>query len=76
MDLQTRKLEFIKEILQIKSEKVLTQLEKLLHGEIQQNNDEICPMTAAELNERINQSESDFKNKKFSSTTDLLNRYK
>ena len=76
MDLQTRKLEFIKEILKIKSEKVLTQLEKLLHGEIQQNNDEICSMTAAELNERINQSESDFKNKKFSSTTDLLNRYK
>ncbi len=76
MDLQTRKLEFIKEILKIKSEKVLTQLEKLLHGEIQQNNDEIYPMTAAELNERINQSESDFKNKKFSSTTDLLNRYK
>ena len=75
MDLQTRKLEFIKEILKIKSEKVLTQLEKLLHGEIQQNNDEICPMTSAELNERINQSDSDFKNKKFSSTTDLLNRY-
>lgn len=76
MDLQTRKLEFIKEILKIKSEKVLDQLEKLLNKEYALVADEIHPMTIEELNNRIDKSEEDFKNNKFSSTSDLLNRYK
>lgn len=76
MDLQTRKLEFIKEILKIRSEKVLDQLEKLLTREHTLVADEIHPMTIEELNNRIDTSEEDFKNDKFTSTSDLLNRYK
>jgi chemotaxis protein CheY-P-specific phosphatase CheC len=76
MDLQTRKLEFIKEILKIKSEKVLVQLEKLLSKEHKLVVDEVYPMTIEELNNRVDKSEEDFKNNKFSSTSDLLNRYK
>lgn len=73
MDLQTRKIEFVQEFLKLQSEEIISQLENLLR---KKNNERIEPMTEAELNERIDQSEQDFKNGKFKTSAELLAKYK
>ncbi|WP_246454587.1 hypothetical protein [Hyunsoonleella aquatilis] len=77
MDLQTRKLEFIKEFLKIQSEEVIERLEKLLKKESKSNyaeND--ASMTSEELNNRVAESESDFENGHYKKSADLLSKYK
>lgn len=77
MDLQTRKLEFIREFLKIQSEDVIERLEKLLKKEEKASyNDGETSMTAEELNNRVAESESDFENKRYKKSSDLLNKYK
>lgn len=73
MDLQTRKIEFIQEFLKIQSEEAIERLEKLLKKE--KKNKHSDSMSAEKLNERIEKSESDFKNNRFKSTSDLLAKY-
>lgn len=73
MDLQTRKIEFVQEFLKLQSEEIISQLENLLR---KKKNERIEPMTEAELNERIDQSEQDFKNGKFKTSAELLAKYK
>lgn len=73
MDLQTRKIEFVQEFLKIQSEEAIERLEKLLKKE--KKNKHPDSMNAEELNERIEKSESDFKNNRFKSTSDLLAKY-
>ncbi|WP_326981752.1 hypothetical protein VUJ46_16160 [Chryseobacterium sp. MYb264] len=76
MDIQTRKLEFIQDFLKLQSEEVIAQFEKLLRNakNIEAGNT-LEPLTVEELNNRISQSENDFKNKKFKTTSDLLSKY-
>ena len=59
MDLQTRKLNFIKDFLKLESEKAISHLEKLLQKETQ-NSSELKPMTMKEFQKRIDQSTEDF----------------
>ena len=73
MDLQTRKIEFVQEFLKLQSEEVIAQFEKLLK---EKTENEFKPMSVSELNARIDQSESDFKNGKFKTTSELLSKYK
>ena len=73
MDLQTRKIEFVQEFLKIQSEEAIGRLEKLLKKE--KKNKHSDSMSAEELNKRIEKSESDFKNNRFKSTSDLLAKY-
>lgn len=73
MDLQTRKIEFVQEFLKIQSEEAIERLEKLLKKE--KKNTLPDSMSLEELNERIEKSESDFKNNRFKSTSDLLAKY-
>ena len=73
MDLQTRKIEFVQEFLKIQSEEAIERLEKLLKKE--KKNKHSDSMSTEELNERIEKSESDFKNNRFKSTSDLLAKY-
>ena len=76
MDLQTRKIEFIQEFLKLQSEEAVSRLEKLLTRE--KNNireEEINPMPQDELDKRIDQSETDFENNRFKSTSELLSKY-
>ena len=61
MDLQTRKIEFIQAFLKLQSEEVISQFEKLLKKESKIDSD-FKPMSLKEFNERIDKSESDFKN--------------
>lgn len=77
MDLQTRKLEFIKEFLKIQSEEVIERLEKLLKKESKSDymeNDD--SMTSEELNNRVAESEADFGNGRYKKSSDLLSKYK
>ncbi len=76
MDLQQRKIEFIQEFLKIKSEETILQLEKLLKKEKKKKiGKDYKPMTEEELNKQIDQSESDFENNRFKSTSELLSKY-
>lgn len=77
MDLQTRKIEFVQEFLKIQSEELISQLENLLKNkDIVDDNDFFKPMSIEEFNNRIDQSESDFKNGRYKTTSQLLEKYK
>lgn len=76
MDLQSRKIEFIQEFLKLKNEEAISRLEKLLKKEKKASiGEDLKPMTKEELNQRIDQSESDFKNDRFKRTSELLSKY-
>lgn len=76
MDLQSRKIEFVQEFLKLQSEEVINQLEKLLKKETKKIDRDLKPMTVEELNSRIDQSEDDFRNGRFKTTSQLLEKYK
>jgi len=73
MDIQSRKLAFIQSFLNLKSEEVIAQFEKLMKKAT--NIDEENPFTVEEINERVSRSEDDFKNKKFKTTSEILSKY-
>jgi hypothetical protein len=76
MNLEARKIEFVQEFLKLTSEDVISELEKILMKEKKNANEQLFePMTKYELNKRLDQSESDFKNNRFKSSADLLNKY-
>lgn len=76
MDLQTRKIEFVQEFLKINSEEAVSRLEKILRKEKNALEERILePLTQDELNKRIDQSESDFRNNRFKSSSELLAKY-
>ena len=76
MDLQSRKIKFVQEFLKVQSEEIISRLEKILRKENNATDERIFkPMTQDELNKRIDQSESDFLNNRFKSSTELLAKY-
>lgn len=78
MDLQTRKIEFIQAFLKLQSEDVISQFENLLKKKsgIELEEDiSIKQMSIEELNKRIDKSENDFKNGKFKTTSEVLNKF-
>lgn len=76
MDLQSRKIEFVQEFLKVQSEEIISRLEKILRKENKTTDERIFePMTQDELNKRIDQSESDFLNNRFKSSSELLAKY-
>lgn len=76
MNLESRKIEFIQKFLKIQSEDIISRLEKLLKKEKKTYAEKIFePMTVDELNKRIDQSESDFKNNRFKTSSELLAKY-
>ncbi|MDQ8013574.1 MAG: hypothetical protein REI96_14075 [Flavobacterium nitrogenifigens] len=77
MDLQTRKIEFVQEFLKIQSEELISQLENLLKSKRNvDDNDFFNPMSIEEFNNRIDLSENDFKNGRYKTTSQLLEKYK
>ena len=74
MDLQTRKIEFVQEFLKLQSEEVISQFESLLKKKSQNN--VLKPMSMKELNSRIDKSEKDFKEGKYKTSSQLLEKYK
>ncbi|GGG44178.1 hypothetical protein [Bizionia arctica] len=76
MNLEARKIEFVQEFLKLQSEEAVSRLEKILRKEKKASEDQIIePMTQDELNKRIDQSESDFQNNRFKSSSGLLAKY-
>lgn len=73
MNLQARKIEFVQEFLKIKNEKIIARFEKLLFKE---KNLDLKPMSVDELNDRIDQSEDDFKNDRQKTHSDLMEKSK
>ncbi len=77
MNLESRKLEFIQEFLKLQSEDTIALLEKILKMDKKsKNNNEFNPMTKEELDNRIDQSEADFRKQKFKTSYELLAKYK
>ncbi|MFS4482323.1 hypothetical protein ACKGJY_04855 [Hyunsoonleella sp. 2307UL5-6] len=75
MDLQTRKLELIQAFLKIKSEDVITRLEKILKKENSNSEkEEFKPMTIKAFNLRIDQSMEDSANGKLTSAEELKSK--
>jgi Ser-tRNA(Ala) deacylase AlaX len=76
MNLEARKIEFVKEFLKLQSEEAFSRLEKLLRKERKVSDEQLIePMTEEELNKRIDQSESDFGNNRFKSSSELLSKF-
>ena len=76
MNLEARKIEFVQEFLKLQSEEVISRFEKILRKEKKALDKQLFePMTQDELNKRIDQSESDFRNKRYKSSSELLANY-
>lgn len=76
MNLEARKIEFVKEFLKLQSEEAISRLEKTLRKEKNASHERLFePMTQEELNKRIDKSESDFRNNRFKSSSELLAKY-
>ena len=71
MDLQTRKLNLIAYLAQIKDEIFFEKLEKFILKREIEHNPELKPFTVEELVNRIEKSELDFKNGNIKSQEDL-----
>ena len=78
MDIQSRKIEFIQAFLKLQSEEVISQFENLLKKksikDVEQDSN-FNPLSIKEFNDRIDKSESDFKNARYKNTSELLKKY-
>jgi len=73
MDLQTRKLQFIKEVLRVKNENIIEKLEKILHQEKKKVIEkEFSPMTNKEFYSLIDSAEDDSENDRMYNAGEIL----
>lgn len=70
MNIETRKIEFVQAFLNLQSEELISQFEKLLK-KTKQTEKELKPFTIEELHERIAKSEDDFENGRFKTQEEL-----
>ncbi len=76
MNLEARKIEFVQEFLKIQNEEVISRFERILKMEqLDPDEQNFSPMSVDELNERIDTSESDFQNKRFKSSSEIIAKY-
>lgn len=75
MNIETRKIEFVQAFLNLQSEKLISQFEKLLK-KAKQSEKELKPFTIEELNSRINVSLEDSKNEDVTESNELLSEIK
>ena len=73
MDLQTRKIHFIQEVLRVKNENIIVKLEKILHQERRKVIEkELSPMTIEEFNSLIDGAENDSENERMYNAGEIL----
>jgi len=73
MEIDTRKLRFVREFLRVSDEKLIGKLEKVLRDERKKMTaDALKPMTGDEFNKMIDQSEKDFEHGKVFEERSLL----
>lgn len=75
MDIQTRKIKFVQKFLNIKDEDMLLRFEELLKIAQIEDKRELKPFTIEELNLRIEQSEKDFENGHYKTTSEMLKKF-
>lgn len=75
MDIQTRKIKFVQKFLSIQDEDMLLRFEELLKIAQAENKRELEPFSIEELNHRIDQSETDFENGHFKTTSEMLKKF-
>ena len=75
MDIQTRKIKFIQKFLRIEDESLILRMEELLKIVQAESERDLKPFTVEELNQRIEQSEEDFKNGRYKTTQELLKKF-
>ncbi|MFC4685597.1 hypothetical protein ACFO4P_01475 [Epilithonimonas pallida] len=75
MNIETRKIEFVQAFLNLQSEELISQFEKLLK-KAKQSEKELKPFTIEELNSRINFSLEDSKNEEVTESNELLSEIK
>lgn len=68
-DIQSRKIAFVQNFLDIDNESIIEQFEELMEQFF-------MPMSVSELNERIDLAEDDFKNGRYKTSSELLDKYK
>jgi 16S rRNA A1518/A1519 N6-dimethyltransferase RsmA/KsgA/DIM1 with predicted DNA glycosylase/AP lyase activity len=74
MDLQTRKIQLIQEVLRVKSIEVIEKLEKTLFQEKEKMlNKELNPMSLEEFNSIIDSAEKDSANNRLYNAGEILN---
>ncbi|WP_374441111.1 hypothetical protein [Epilithonimonas sp.] len=71
MNIETRKIEFVQAFLNLQSEELISQFEKLLKKS-KQVEKELKPFTVEELNSRIDSSLEDSKNDEMTESNELL----
>jgi len=73
MDLQTKKIQFIREVLRIKSEEIIDKLESILHQERRKSVEkDLNPMTLDEFNAIIDQAEDDAEHNRLYNAGEIL----
>ena len=73
MDLQTRKIHFVQEILRLKNVEIIEKLEKILHNEKKKIiNMKSNPMTLEVFNSLIDQAENDAENDRLYNAGEIL----
>ncbi|MCD6596459.1 MAG: hypothetical protein J7L04_02150 [Bacteroidales bacterium] len=73
MDLQTRKIHFVQEILRLKNVEIIEKLEKILHNEKKKIIDiKSNPMTLEVFNSLIDQAENDAENDRLYNAGEIL----
>ncbi len=76
MDIQTRKVEFVREFLKMQNEELLTLMEKLLRSTKKDAENKLHPMSVEEFNQRIDRSMEDSKKGKLTKSSDLIEEIK
>ena len=73
MDLQTKKVQLIQEVLRLKNEEIIDKLEKLLHQERKKIAEkDLSPMTLEQFNSLIDQAENDSGNNRIYNAGEIL----
>ena len=75
MDIQTRKIKFVQKFLSIKDEDMLLRFEELLKIVQVESKRDLEPFTIEELNDRIDQSEKDFENGRYKTTSEMIEKF-
>ena len=75
MDIQSRKLNIISYITQLRDEQLIKKIEKYILNNVEIEDDTL-PFSVQEFIQRIKQSEEDFKNGKYKTQSELENLIK
>ncbi len=74
MDLQTKKIQLIREVLRVRNEEIIDKLENILHRERKKKaGKEYSSMTLEEFNAIIDQAEKDSENNRLYNAGEILN---